>query len=149
MSVTARFFNKTTFAPNGCLIWMGAVEAKGYGRFFYEGKSRKAHRVAWQLDKGPIPAETLVCHRCDNPACVNIDHLFLGTNDDNLKDMAAKGRSLIGEVNRNSKLTETEVSEIRASRQSTFDLAKRFGMSRQHIGAIRNGSAWKHVKAPA
>jgi hypothetical protein len=142
-----RFFSKVAVDPGGCHVWTASKETrKGYGKFSNAGRTRKAHRVAWEIAKGEVPVGMMVCHRCDNPSCVNVGHLFLGTNADNLKDMAAKGRSLIGEANRNAKLTEDDVREIIASSDRTCDLAKRFGISPQHMGAIRNGAAWKHLK---
>lgn len=80
--------------PNsGCHLWTGTVCKHGYGRIYRKGASPVlVHRVAWERVHGPIPAGLKVCHRCDTPSCVNPDHLFLGTQRDNLRDMYAKGR---------------------------------------------------------
>jgi hypothetical protein len=81
-----------------CIIWTGCVTKGGYGKTMYKGKSRLAHRKAWMLVHGPIPASherhgTLcVLHKCDRPSCVNVQHMFLGTQRDNVKDMDMKGR---------------------------------------------------------
>jgi hypothetical protein len=75
-----------------CVEWQGARMARGYGRLRVNGRQMLAHRVAWERANGPIPEGYVICHRCDNPPCVNVDHLFLGTQRDNVYDMCAKGR---------------------------------------------------------
>ena len=79
--------------PNsGCLIWIGPAHWKGYGQIHKDGKKQRAHRVAWTLKNGPIPEGLCVLHHCDMPPCINPDHLFIGTQQDNVADMIAKGR---------------------------------------------------------
>jgi len=78
---------------DGCWTWGGATNRKGYGRFTVGGKLRLAHRLVWAWTRGPIPDGVRVLHHCDNPACVNPKHLFLGTDQDNTNDMVAKGRA--------------------------------------------------------
>jgi hypothetical protein len=75
-----------------CILWAKSRSSKGYGAAYYEGRQIGAHRLAWILAHGPIPPGMNVCHRCDNPPCVNVDHLFLGTPGDNNRDTVAKGR---------------------------------------------------------
>lgn len=90
--------------PNGCRIWHASRLPFGYGLISHrsgKGNSTRAHRVAWEIKHGPIPAGMEVCHKCDVPACINVDHLFLGTHAQNMADMALKGRSHKGPKLRN------------------------------------------------
>jgi HNH endonuclease len=99
----AKFYERTIPEPNtGCLLWTGVTDTNGYGHVTIAGHRRQSHRVAWQLEHGPIPDGIKVLHRCDTPACVNVAHLSLGTQADNVADMYAKGRAriVIAELNR-------------------------------------------------
>jgi hypothetical protein len=87
------FWDATMPEPNtGCALWTRSPDKKGYGRLSWNGRPQQAHRIAYQIANGPIDAGLLVCHRCDTPACVNPEHLFLGTNQQNLVDCVRKGR---------------------------------------------------------
>lgn len=88
-----RFFNKT-IKLGDCLIWSSTIGQDGYGKFWLDGANQRAHRVVWQLKNGPIPEGLQVCHKCDNPLCVNIEHLFLGTPKQNMQDKVSKGRAV-------------------------------------------------------
>jgi hypothetical protein len=83
-----RFWERAEVTASGCLVWRGNIDRAGYGRY----GQRRASRVAWELGRGPIPEGIYVCHHCDNPACINLDHLFLGTQKDNIADCISKGR---------------------------------------------------------
>lgn len=88
-----RFEAKVYAEPScGCWLWGGSLDGDGYGMFRSKGRVERSHRVAWQLYRGEIPPGICVLHRCDNPTCVNLDHLFLGTKADNAWDRAKKGR---------------------------------------------------------
>lgn len=88
-----RFDEKYCPEPmSGCWLWTHHCDPKGYGMIWLKGSPRKAHRISWELHRYPIPKGMFICHRCDTPACVNPEHLFLGTHTDNMRDMASKGR---------------------------------------------------------
>ncbi len=97
-SLHDRFWEKVT-KGDACWEWNAFLDRAGYGRIHVLGESRLAHRIAWELENGPIPSgdgagnEVFVCHRCDNPRCVRTEHLFLGTNKENMRDMASKKRA--------------------------------------------------------
>lgn len=137
--------------PSGCLLWQGALDRKGYGHF---RKTRQrvqvlAHRYAWEAANGPIPDGLLVCHKCDVPRCVNVEHLFLGTAKDNIHDMLRKGRGRAGdkpgEESGSAKLTNEQVLAIRASAEISRIVAARYGVALQTIYAIRKRKTWKHI----
>lgn len=95
-TAAARLAARTVATALGCLEYQG-TKMRGYGQMHYAGKTRLAHRVAWTLANGPIPEGLFVCHRCDNRACCNVEHMFLGTLQDNVDDMIAKGRQARGD----------------------------------------------------
>jgi HNH endonuclease len=88
----SRLFSRVRKEAGSCLVYTGDIESGGYGRASYQGKRLRAHRLSYMLSVGPIPAGMVVCHSCDTPPCINPAHLFLGTQSDNMKDAAAKGR---------------------------------------------------------
>lgn len=143
-TIHERFFDKVD-KTDACWIWKGSKNQKNYGMFVYKGRVHMAHRVAYMEWKGEIPDGRLVCHTCDNPSCVNPDHLFVGSNQDNMDDMKAKGRqkSLSGEENKNSKLTWDAVHDIRTSPLSVRQLMKKYEVSDMTVYAVRNHQIWK------
>ncbi len=130
-----------------CWGWKGSLRKK-YGSLQYGGKykSISAHRASWIIHYGPIPDELFVCHKCDNPGCFRPDHLFLGTATDNVQDMIKKGRRVI---NRNCKLTEIEVKEIKKLLNLNItmqEIANRFNISLPSISGIKHKKTWTHLK---
>lgn len=168
----ARFMSKVEKMPDGCWIWRDTLGARGYGVFHLQRKSWRAHRVSYLMYHGS-PGLLYVCHKCDVPSCVNPDHLFLGTQKDNLQDCAAKKRTgyhthpeiikygdehwsrrkpecmARGEKQGASKLTEAEVLEIRrlyaAGGIYQRALAVRFGVSQPAIKCITKRQTWAHI----
>ncbi|HEY2393878.1 MAG TPA: HNH endonuclease [Candidatus Angelobacter sp.] len=151
LTVREKFLAKVCAdAASGCWMWRGLVRPDGYGATRFEGKEYGAHRVAWRLFRGEIGAGMVVCHRCDVRACVNPEHLFLGTAADNAQDMAQKGRCPRGERHGSAKLTAEQVSKIKAmlaeDRLYMSEIAREFGVSPTTIGAIKEGKTWKTTK---
>ncbi len=142
---------------DGCWEWQGPRHSAGYGQINRRDKVLLAHRVSYEKFVGPIPDDMDVCHTCDNPPCVNPVHLFLGTAADNLRDAARKGRmgrsGRPGELNHAARLTEEAVRVIRleprvdgeTENRVVARLAKRFGVSRPTVHAVRSGKTWRHV----
>lgn len=131
---------------SSCWLWTGSRWDNGYGRLMVGNKRRKAHRIAFLMATGTLPQDKVVCHTCDNPGCVNPNHLFLGTNADNSADQKSKNRHTAGVRNGRAILNDTKVKKIRHNRHLTGSyLAAKYGCSEQTISAIRNRIIWKHI----
>lgn len=142
----------------GCWEWMASKNAGGYGRIRAKNTMCLAHRISWEIFCGDIPRGLCVCHKCDNPSCVNPDHLFIGTRQDNMDDMLKKGRyvkgktykgiecPIRGSLSPRSKLTEKDVIEIRRrykeGNASYRSLAKEFGVCYRNIACIIKKKMW-------
>ena len=163
--VEGRFWTKVDKSAE-CWVWTAATR-NGYGVLGVREDNGRwvalyAHRISWELHFGPIPDRLYVLHHCDNRLCVRPDHLFLGTNQDNLVDMRAKGRGYVlpappkglwngtrpdrrGEANPHARLSEEDVREIRRLRgtgRGPTELGRKYGVSRSHIHHIVRGDAW-------
>jgi hypothetical protein len=131
--------NETT----GCWDWTAGKNRCGYGCFSINRQTRLAHRVSYEMKYGPIREDILVCHSCDNPGCVNPDHLFLGTCAENTADRDAKSRQARGRAHGRAKLADADISAIRNSTDKTqAQLAKLFGVHQSQISLIRSGKRW-------
>lgn len=130
-----------------CWLWTGSVQSNGYGRF-WAGRNVGAHRYSYVLANGSSPGDKYVCHKCDNPPCVNPAHLFLGTPAENQADMRAKGRGGIFDPAKHPsvKLNEALVRAIKRSAIRTSILAAEYGVSPSTISEIRGGTKWSHVQ---
>jgi hypothetical protein len=132
---------------SGCREWQASRDSFGYGKFKAQRRCWRAPRFAWTVKRGNIPDGLLVLHRCDNPSCCNIDHLFVGTNGDNVRDMYSKGRARRdGENNGRSKLDATAVVLIRSSDDNVKALSDRYGVSISTIKKVRQGESWRGLK---
>lgn len=153
-AVEERFWSKVDKSGD-CWLWTASVDRKGYGMFGINRGNGRAHRIAWELANGPIPAGKQICHACDNPPCVNPDHLWLGTNRENMEDARLKGKwvgsptKARGEANGGGgKLKESDIPEIRALRAKGWTqqaIANQFGVNQTMISFILRGVAWAHV----
>lgn len=148
-----RFWRKVRKTAD-CWIWTGKPNHSGYGRIGWSRPNvHLAHRVSWIMAYGPIPDELRVLHRCDNPPCVRPDHLFLGTQQDNMRDAAEKGRMKppphgLGEDAPNAKLTERDVLQIRkrvAAGEFQKRIAKEYGVNPSNVSAIKRRLTWRHL----
>ena len=137
---TVEKFWKKVNKTEGCWEWTGKLD-EGYGKFSLQRRVMRTHRFSWELHNGPIPVGIKVCHQCDNRSCVRPDHLFLGTDQDNLGDATSKGRM-------KKKLFPHEVVEIMklvSSGVPAQEIADRFKISRHGIQSIKYGLAWSHL----
>lgn len=128
---------------SGCIEWQAFRNRNGYGIVNLWPKTYLAHRAAWAAEKGPVPAGMHVCHHCDNPACINVEHLFLGTPAENCADKIRKGRARWGTNPQrgleryNGKLSSEQVLAIRAATESQREIAARFGIAQQTVSDIK------------
>ena len=156
-----RFFDKVKITDN-CWIWTAAKDRGGYGQFFLNKTMVKPHRYSWEYFRRKIPDGLCVCHKCDNPPCVNPDHLFLGTMKDDIQDAIKKGRFHQnnqgfkkghdlnkGEKHYNAKLTKEQVKDIRRKyvpwKYTQEKLAKEYNVSQSRISEILSNKYWKFV----
>lgn len=134
---------------SGCWVWAGAKRGQyGHGHMKVGHHFVGASRVAWMLHRGEIPDGLFVCHRCDNPPCVNPEHLFLASPVENTADMIRKGRNARGTGHPNAKLTERDIVEIRdaaSSGERLRSIAKRLGVAASTVADIAHRRAWRHV----
>jgi len=153
---------------NKCWIWRGILNRKGYGSFYMCQRTERAHRVSWWIANGKIPLGLLVLHICDNAACVNPNHLYLGTDMDNTRDKFARGRVSPARGERNgmvkhpesrqngekcwmSILTNDDVFDMRSRRrqgESTRSLSIEYGVAQSTVRSVVSGRTWKHLPPP-
>ncbi len=138
-----------TRKAEGCWEWQGYRDPNGYGRLNVRNYPELAHRISWTLHRSELEPGQQVLHHCDNPGCVNPDHLFLGDPAANVADMHAKGRARKrashGEAHGCAKLTEVQVREIRASSGPSRIIAEQYGVSGRQVRDIRAGRVWRHI----
>ena len=141
-----RFNSSYKIESNGCWVWIKSLRC-GYGRFFVGGFHYSAHRYSWEAANGDIPSGMQINHLCNNPSCVNPDHLYVGNQTENMRDMlmAGRGRHKKGESTALSKLTDSAVREIRGSLETTAKLARVYNVSESAVRSARKGKTWKHV----
>lgn len=138
-------FSKHSRWEGECRIWGSCTQGGGYGVLTVKGRRHLAHRLAWIERNGNIPAGMYVCHRCDEPRCINPDHLFLGTQTDNMRDASRKGRVSHGEKNHNARLTATQALAIYNDSRNEREIAKAYGVHFGHVNDIKRGRRWRRV----
>lgn len=133
-----------------CIEWDGTLDRDGYGRARVDGRARPVHRLVWEESFGALARGVCVLHRCDNPPCINIEHLFLGTRADNCRDAALKGRARSGDhrgtKNGRAKIGPAQAAEIRAlldaGNLTQREVGRRFGISQSRVSEIKRGKGW-------
>lgn len=131
-----------------CWEWIGHKDSDGYGSITFKYKTIKSHRESYKIFNGEIPKNLSVLHRCDNPSCINPDHLFLGNQSDNHKDMVSKKRHGFGERNGMSKLTTAQARKVKNMLKFGFkatEISKKLNLTYSSVQKICKGIRWKHI----
>lgn len=147
-SLFRHYRKRTRLGPKGCWLWLGCKTKRGYGRVTFQQRNFILHRLVWSILKGPVPRGIDVCHRCDIPACWNVDHLFLGTRQDNLSDAVAKGRMARGSAHYNARLRESDIEDIRRRLlvgHTHREIADSYCVVRETISQIAQRKNWAWV----
>lgn len=147
-----KFWNLVNRCGDSCWSWMMSKTKRGYGVFYFNGRRTTAHRFAYASSRGPIPENMCVCHTCDNPGCVNPDHLYLGTHNDNMRDKAERKRvvsnPLKAERHWNAKLKNQDVIEIRNLWKQGWkqkDIGNKFGITARYVCEIVGRRCWRSI----
>ena len=130
---------------SGCWIWMGAHDDRGYAFLQVDGKTRRVSRLSYEAFKGPVTSGLMLRHTCDNPFCVNPDHLLTGSSRDNMRDKVTRGRQVRGSRTWSAKLSEDDIIAIRNDIATNVAIAEKYSISSSHVSRIRSMKKWKHV----
>lgn len=148
-TIIERFEEKIIPEPNsGCWLWLGSIRGSNYGQFSYKKKQYYAHRISYEIYCEPILKDKNVLHKCDTSMCVNPDHLFLGSQYENMQDMNRKKRhgsnskKISGEKHPNAKLNRKQVEMIREDKRTYMTIAKEYGISRSQVCVIKHNKGW-------
>lgn len=138
--------DRSQLESNGCKVWTGPTDRDGYGIAYIDGKYVSTHRLAYTLALGSIPSGAMVRHTCDNPPCIDPDHLLVGTAQDNSNDCVERDRQSKGSQVASSILKEADIPIIRGSKLTKRQLAEQYGVSIDTIKQVRSRKTWKHVE---
>ena len=152
LPISERLSKRSVETPSGCVEWTGPKhDEMGYARIRIGGRMVYVHRAAWEIENGPIPEGLVILHSCDNPSCINVVHMSVGSQRDNVQDMLTKGRAdRRGDRANPAKLTGSEVRELRdlaAQGHSRSELSKIFGISKSQVDNIRLNRHWIESEA--
>lgn len=136
--------------PDECWIWIGSPSGNGYGQLRFEGVTYRSNVLSYLINKGNIPARMYICHTCDNPICVNPNHLFVGTPSDNAKDRQQKGRGrpMDGENNSNNRFTKESIIQMRSMFQKGYlcnEIAHIFDTNPEYVRNVVKRKVWKDL----
>lgn len=143
------FEDKYIKLDNGCWQWTANISTNGYGQISRNKTTCRAHRIAYNLYIGEIPEGMVVCHKCDNKLCVNPDHLFIGTQEDNIRDCLNKDRNAYGSRNAKAKLKEDDIFSIKVRYKNGVtmqEIGNIFGVSKNTISQVINNKTWAKIK---
>lgn len=151
-SIQDRFWSKVR-KTDTCWLWLAQLNTQGYGVFHYHRRGHPAyrspqiyaHRLSWMFENGQFPEGLEIIHKCDTPACINPDHLTIGTHGENMRDMVYKKRHQYGENHALAKLNVDVIRQIRNDPRSSRKAAPDYRIAASTIRGIRNGRHWKHV----
>lgn len=150
ISLHDRFFEKVEpVTESGCWIWVGSRNRCGYGQFMLRGRPHLAHRVSWELKCGKCP-DGAVLHKCDTPSCVNPSHLFIGSQADNVADMMAKGRNVVGirhsaDRHGRARISNETAIQIFNAQGRHAEIASHFGVCNATVSHIKTGRQWSSI----
>ena len=139
------FYSEQPADPDACVIYRGLLNGRGYGRVSWKGKMLLAHREAWKIKNGDIPAGMKICHTCDVKPCINDRHLFPGTSKQNSEDMTRKGRQAKGERINAAKITADQAKAIRRDPRLYREISADYGIGISTISWIKTGKGWRHA----